>query len=171
MLEIREFFLEDKYALQEYKNEFLENNEVIHGASSLNQSDCEIWIKNLELFKNKDTTPNNFVTATTFGLFDDKKLLGIINIRHSLNDYLYNFGGHIGYSVRKTERKKGYAIKMLEYCINFANNNLKLEKVLLTCDSKNIASKKTIIKCGGILENKVVENDRITERYWIYNNL
>ena len=97
---------------------------------------------------------------------EDNKLVGMINIRHTLNEYLYNYGGHIGYSVRKIERRKGYAKEMLkialEECIK-----LGIEKVLITCDVDNIASAKTIKSCGGILENEVPNDGRLNQRYWI----
>ena len=90
----------------------------------------------------------------------------MIDIRHRLNDYLFNFGGHIGYSVRKSERKKGYATEMLALAL-VECMNLNINKILITCDKENTASVKTIIKNGGILENEIPEENRITQRYWI----
>lgn len=97
---------------------------------------------------------------------EDNKLLGMINIRHTLNDYLYNYGGHIGYNVRKIERKKGYAKEMLKIALEECRR-LEMKKVLITCDADNIASMKTIKFCGGILENEVPNRERLTQRYWI----
>ena len=82
-------------------------------------------------------------------------------------DYLLNYGGHIGYSVRKSERNKGYANSMLKYACSFLFS-LALDKVLVTCDHENIASKKSIESCGGVLENIVKEDNSYTLRYWIY---
>ena len=82
-------------------------------------------------------------------------------------DYLLNYGGHIGYSVRKSERNKGYAKSMLKYASSFLFS-LGLDKILVTCDHENIASKKTIESCGGVLENIVKEDNSYTLRYWIY---
>ena len=73
-------------------------------------------------------------------------------------DYLLNYGGHIGYSVRKSERNKGYANSMLKYACSFLFS-LALDKVLVTCDHENIASKKSIESCGGVLENIVKEDN------------
>ena len=97
----------------------------------------------------------------------NNKIVGIINARHELNDYLLNFGGHIGYSVRKSERRKGYAKAMLSYTVDFLFS-LGLNKVLITCDKNNIPSKRTIESCGGILENEIIHQNRTTLRYWIY---
>ena len=153
--------------IEDYKNEFILNNETIHGATKLTELSTNEWVKFVENTKYKETVTPGFVTAHTFFALDNDKIVGIINARHELNDYLLNFGGHIGYSVRKSERRKGYGKKMLNYISEFLFS-LGLEKILITCDKMNIASKRTIESCGGILENEVIEESRITLRYWIY---
>lgn len=90
----------------------------------------------------------------------------MIDIRHFLNDYLEQFGGHIGYSVRKSERKKGYAKMMLALALGECKE-LNIDRVLLTCSKDNIPSMKTILSQNGVLENEVLKGDRITCRYWI----
>ncbi|MGB3368973.1 MAG: GNAT family N-acetyltransferase, partial [Acidaminobacteraceae bacterium] len=97
---------------------------------------------------------------------EDNKLVGIISIRHILNDFLYIHGGNIGYSVRKSERKKGYATEMLSIALGECLN-MEMDRALLTCDKENIGSMKTIINNGGKLENELLEGDRVTQRYWI----
>ena len=153
--------------IEDYKNEFILNNETIHGAAKLTELSTNEWVKFVENTKYKETVTPGFVTAHTFFALDNDKIVGIINARHELNDYLLNFGGHIGYSVRKSERRKGYGKKMLNYISEFLFS-LGLEKILITCDKMNIASKRTIESCGGILENEVATEDRTTLRYWIY---
>ena len=151
----------------DYKEEFLLNSEIIQGAANMTSLSIPEWVQFTENTKNKESVTPGFVTAHTFFALDNNKIVGIINARHELNDYLLNFGGHIGYSVRKSERRKGYAKAMLSYTVDFLFS-LGLEKVLITCDKKNIASKRTIESCGGILENEVATEDRTTLRYWIY---
>ena len=153
--------------IEDYKNEFTSNNETIHGAANMTNLSIEEWVQFTENTKYKESVIPGFVTAHTFFASDNNKIVGIINARHELNDYLLNFGGHIGYSVRKSERRKGYAKAMLSYTVDFLFS-LGLEKVLITCDKMNIASKRTIESCGGILENEVATEDRTTLRYWIY---
>ncbi|MPM89903.1 hypothetical protein SDC9_137018 [bioreactor metagenome] len=97
---------------------------------------------------------------------DNKRILGAINIRHYLNDYLLNYGGHIGYGIRPSERKKGYASLMLSLALSVAKE-LGINKALITCDKDNLGSARTIMKNGGVLENEVAEGERITQRYWI----
>lgn len=68
--------------------------------------------------KHTEVTANVFLAIT----LEDNRLIGIINIRHTLNDYLYNYGGHIGYSVKRDERKKGYATQMLKNALDICKN-------------------------------------------------
>ena len=109
------------------------------------------------------------VPDSTYFCLDEERdvVVGAINIRHELNDYLLKYGGHIGDGIRPSERRKGYATKMialgLEEC-----KKLGIHKVLITCDKTNTGSAKSIIKNGGILENEVVNPDgNIQQRYWI----
>lgn len=127
----------------------------------------EEWLLTLEANSSEDTVKAGMVPSTTMLVYDDERLIGMIDMRHRLNDYLFNFGGHIGYSVRKSERKKGYASEMLKLAlIEYKKHNV--HKCLITCNENNIASAKTIIKNGGILENQIVDNDNtIINRYWI----
>ena len=154
--------------IEDYKNEFILNNETIHGAAKLTELSTNEWVKFVENTKYKETVTPGFVTAHTFfAVNDTDKIVGVINARDELNDYLLNFGGHVGYSVRKSERRKGYAKKMLNYVSEFLFS-LGPNKILVTCDKNNIASKCTIESCGGILENEVIDQNRTTLRYWIY---
>ena len=153
--------------IEDYKNEFILNNETIHGAANLTDLSINEWVKFVENTKYKESVTPGFVTAHTFFALDNNKIVGVINGRHELNDYLLNFGGHIGYSVRKSERRKGYGKKMLIYTSEFLFS-LGLDKVLITCDKNNTASRRTIESCGGILENELIEETRTTLRYWIY---
>ena len=115
-----------------------------------------------------ETLLDGFVPATLYMAVskEDNHLIGMIHIRHYLNNHLLNFGGHIGYSIRKSERKKGYASEMLGLALEKCKE-LKLEKVLITCNKDNIASAKTMIKNGAQLENDIQKGNDIIQRYWI----
>lgn len=93
-------------------------------------------------------------------------MVGAVNIRHDLNDYLLKYGGHIGDGIRPSERRKGYATEMIRLALEECRK-LGLTRVLMTCDKNNIGSAKSIIRNGGILENEVWENDSVKQRYWI----
>jgi predicted acetyltransferase len=160
--------MEYKQQILEYKNEFMENGDSLAGTSYLEQYDvCEEWMKFVS-DNEKESTKHTEVTASVFLAIreEDNKLVGMINIRHSLNEYLYNYGGHIGYSVRRNERRKGYAREMLKIVLEECRK-LEMKKVLLTCDADNIASAKIIKSCGGILENEVPNDEELIQRYWI----
>ncbi|MPN64964.1 hypothetical protein SDC9_212743 [bioreactor metagenome] len=92
----------------------------------------------------------------------------MIQFRHELNDFLRNYGGHIGYSVHPDERKKGYAKRMLGECLDLCKA-FGLTSVLITCLVGNEASRRTILSCGGIYEGTVycARDDVQLQRYWI----
>lgn len=122
----------------------------------------------------RDMTTNKayergFVPSTLYFLVgEDERIYGALNFRHKLNEFLLNYGGHIGYGIRPSERQKGYATKILSLSLSLPIiKKLDIKKVLITCDKTNIASAKTIINNGGVLENEVMEDGQITQRYWI----
>ena len=94
------------------------------------------------------------------------KILGAVNIRHELNSELLKSGGHIGYGIRPFERRKGYAVRMLALALPIAEQ-LGITRALVTCDKANIASAKTILHNGGVLENELALDGKIVQRYWI----
>lgn len=99
---------------------------------------------------------------------ESKRVIGLINIRYGLNAYLFEEGGHVGYSVRPSEQGKGYGKELLEYAKALCAF-IGLEKILVICEKDNIASAKIIVSCGGEIEDEVKskENGKILQRYWI----
>lgn len=140
--------------------------EIIPYSARLLEDSYIVWLENIYKFENKESCPADLVPAHTYFLIADERILGAINIRQCLNEYLYNFGGHIGYGIRPSERRKGYATLMLSLALPIANG-LGIPNVLITCDRCNKASAKTIINNGGVLENEVAQNGKIIQRYWI----
>jgi len=105
--------------------------------------------------------PATFLIAVLGG-----EIVGRISIRHELNDFLYNFGGHIGYMVRPLHRRKGYATEMLRKALQLTRE-LGLSRALITCNDDNLGSIAVIESQGGLLENVVDENGRALRRYWV----
>jgi predicted acetyltransferase len=160
-----------EYGLQvmEYKDEFETNGDSMDGTAGLrNFKSFEEWVDAIIDNSKEDTVRDGLVPASTYLAVrvSDNRIIGMIDIRHRLNDHLFQFGGHIGYSVRRYERRKGYASEMLRLGLEKCKER-DINKVLLTCDKENIASAKTIISNNGILENEVLDGEEITQRYWI----
>jgi len=112
--------------------------------------------------------PEGWVPGTTRFLVHEGRVLGVFNLRHRLTDFLHRFGGHVGYSVRPSERRQGYGIVLLEAAKSLAQD-MKIERLLVTCDPKNVASVGVIKKCGGVLEDQFYYEPVGHEvcRYWI----
>ena len=106
--------------------------------------------------------------ATALWLVDNGEFIGSLSLRHRLNENLLKMGGHIGYSIRPSARKRGYGTKILELALPIAKS-LGIDKVLVTCDDDNTGSAKIIEKNGGVLENKVEHEGKLKRRYWIEN--
>lgn len=156
--------------VMEFKQEFFDANSKLHGSSGLEKFDnYKDWLNKVISYQNKEIIPNkDHVQATTFLAVrkNDKKLVGMVNIRHYLNDGLLLTGGHIGDSVRPSERRKGYATQIIRLALNECKK-LGINKVLITCDKDNIGSAKSIQKNGGVLENEINDNGNLLQRYWI----
>lgn len=157
--------------IAEYRMEFLDAGDSMDGCGSLRQiEDPKIFLKKCKDYENPETLPSGKVLASQFLLVrkNDMRLVGMIQVRHYFNEYLSIYGGHIGYSVRPSERRKGYAKKMLASVIPYCRE-IGLDKILVTCIDGNIASEKTIIACGGVYESVVYEpNEKVyLKRFWI----
>ena len=113
--------------------------------------------------------PDGYVPASCFWLIDARQtLIGVTHLRHSLNARLAYEGGHIGYSIRPTQRNRGYGKLILKLVLERARA-MGITQVLLTCDKENRASARVIQSNGGRLDSEVARQDRngMTQRYWI----
>ena len=138
---------------------------------NLKEYTYEKWLKKLEKYKNRDIALSlGKVPGETYFLVreNDNKIIGMINIRLELNEFLKSFGGHIGYSIRPTERRKGYN-KINLYLGLIRCQELKINKVMITCSVSNLGSDKTIQALGGILERTEIDpsDNTLTNVYWI----
>ncbi|MDQ3157021.1 MAG: GNAT family N-acetyltransferase [Actinomycetota bacterium] len=112
--------------------------------------------------------PESWVRNTRLVADVDGVLVGRTSVRHELNDFLLQYGGHIGYAVVPDQRRRGYATEILRQSIAVAHT-IGVERVLVTCDEANIGSVKAIEACGGRLENVVPlpPHNVPRRRYWI----
>ena len=152
-----------------YKEESLAESPIINGSAGLDRfSSIEIWFEELKKRSCEDTVPKGLVPSSTYlGVREkDNYIVGMIDIRHYLNEYLTQVGGNIGYGVRKTERNKGYAKQMLKLALEKCKE-LKIKKVLITCDEDNIASEKVILSANAKLEDIRNIDGENKKRFWI----
>ena len=149
-----------------------ENEDQFAGCMSLDTcKSAEEWIKICELRKSEETcgetgtaVPSHMYLAVRKS---DNRIVGVIDLRHHINHpILGTWGGHCGYSVRPTERGKGYAKEMLRLNIQNAKA-LGIPKLLITCDVSNAASEKTILANGGVYEKTIEVDGSRMKRYWI----
>jgi predicted acetyltransferase len=115
-----------------------------------------------------NTTKEGCVPATMLFVLDMKrnKIIGVVDIRHYLNERSLHHGGHIGNIVRPSERRKGIGTQQIKLAL-VKSKELGIDRVLITCDQYNIGSAKTILRNGGILENEVEFECKVYQRYWI----
>ncbi|WMM23285.1 GNAT family N-acetyltransferase [Tissierella sp. MB52-C2] len=155
--------------IMNYKKEFIENNDSMDGTRGLSNIETfSEWYIGVCNDRKEETVRKGLVPSTTYLVIstDDGRLVGMVDIRHRLDDQILKVGGHIGGSVRKSERQRGYGTEMLSLALEECKR-LKIKEVLITCNKDNIASAKTIINNGGKLENELQEGDTIFQRYWI----
>jgi predicted acetyltransferase len=159
------------------KNEFLEmvadfeaaNEDCFADTARAISSDFDAYLHKLRQHENGLGLKPGYVPQTTYWFVnDDRQVLGVLRIRHWLTPRLERFGGHIGFEVRPSERRKGHATLMLAFGVERARE-LGLQRVLLTCAADNLASARVIEKNGGIFEDQIQQPDRDTpiRRYWI----
>ena len=165
----KEYYSQLKEMIDEWKldQEINKTNRSPWAIFKNDYHDFDNYLAKLELKEPKDGK----VPDSVFFLLDKERniLLGAVNIRHYLNDYLLKYAGHIGDGIRPSERNKGYATEMIRLAL-IECKKLGINKVLMVCDKENVASAKTIIKNGGILENEFINDDgKIEQRYWINN--
>ena len=157
--------------IAEYRQEFLDAGDSMDGTGPLRRfEDPEEYIKICKDYEDPDRVPSHLVLATQFFFIRkcDNKLVGMLQVRHCFNDYLEKYAGHIGYSVRPSERRKGYAKEMLQMALPYCRE-IGLDKVLITCIDGNIGSEKTILANGGVYESTVHEpnDNEDLKRFWI----
>lgn len=165
-----------KYSEQiaKYKQEFFDAGSSLDGLGSLRSCQVDDWLKECENYRKGINLKEGYVPATQFLCIrkSDDKLVGMLQIRHTLNDSLLNFGGHIGDSVAVSERGKGYGKLIIKLGLDKCRK-MGITRVLVTCKDTNVASRKCILANGGKFEDKRQITDpankdygKFLERYW-----
>lgn len=153
-----------------YRKAMMDAGSSMDGTGSLYRHTPVEWLANCRALSSEETCPEGWVPATQFICLreSDHRIVGMIDLRHRFNDFLREYGGNVGYSVRPDERRKGYACWMLAHALKEARK-LGHERVLVTCDRDNEGSRRTIEKNGGVFEREAYlpEEGLTLLRYWI----
>lgn len=160
--------LEKKYEplLVDMMEEWYQTGEKIipYAIRKADYRDFDTYLDSIEV---KEDTEDTVKDSTFFALDTERnQFVGAVNIRHRLNEKLLLDGGHIGDGVRPSMRRKGYATEMIKLALQECKK-LGLTKVLMVCDKDNIGSAKSIQNNGGVLENEILEDGDVIQRYWI----
>ncbi len=160
----------EKYREQvmEYKRKMLDADSSMDGCGLLRKQDFDAWIKDCKNFRIGKSLPERYVCSTQYICVrkSDNKLVGMLQIRHTLTPFLLSHGGHIGDSVVPDERMKGYATEMLGLGL-VKSKQLGINKVLLACKSENVGSEKQIRNNGGVFENEVEVDGQKFKRFFL----
>lgn len=137
----------------EFRQEFFDNGEsVINGSELFDQTDdYGEWCRSVEANTKEETVnPDWVITDTYFAVDENDRIVGIIDLRHTLNDFLKDLG-NCGYSVRPSERRKGIATEMLRQLADAARK-AGMSELHLSVEKNNEPSVKTILRNGGVYE-------------------
>lgn len=160
--------LEMKEEALKYRQEHFDNNEtIINGSELLDKTESyEVWLQSVTDNASPATVNPNWVVTDTFFAVDEKgEIVGIIDLRHALNEFLKDFG-NCGYSVRPSKRCRGYATEMLRQVLEVAKK-AGLKEVHLSVERSNAASVKTITKNGGVYERSFEFEGEMADVYSI----
>ena len=162
--------IEYKQQLIDYREQFVNEEDGIHGSSGLAFAESiEQWLVEMDNARDFATVREDWVPAEQYiAVNEENEIVGMLNFRKSLNEYLLQSAGNIGYSVAPSERRKGYATKMLQLALQEAPK-FGLTRVLITCTDDNVGSIGVIENNGGVLEDIRIDphDNELTRRYWI----
>jgi len=159
--------LKDKEIIKKYiKEHYSCNIQKLNGSTKLLAMNFEEWVKMIN--DNANIGDDEWGKSLTYLVFNDEdELVGLLNIRYDLTNEKAMEFGHIGYGVRPSQRRKGYATKMLQFALNECKK-YGLEKVIVACYKENKGSANVILKNNGKL---IKENNVLIEinDYWEIN--
>ena len=167
---------EEKF-LDQYKEAYLLSVKKVHEGlikkhdMMFNNPDEYDIIQKFKDSRDQSKLPSHYVPSYDYFAVDEDKFIGVIHIRIRLTENLLRYGGHIGYAINPKYWNMGYGKQLLKLGLEQYKNIIEEDNILITCDDDNIGSYRIIESNGGILENKVENEDCgekfLTRRYWI----
>lgn len=155
----------DYELLKEYVIEHYSNHEKSITASlGMTNMNYKEWFDKIN--RNSHMADDEWGRYYLYLVFDNEKLVGLLNIRFDLPDNLRELYGDIGYGVRPSERRKGYATQMLKYALDVCREK-NMSEVILGCYKDNYGSNKTILKNGGVLYKTSEEQQKLSDSWSI----
>lgn len=148
-------------AMQEFGDEVPPGSGLLEPLADLSEQGCAqyaAWLR-----RGEHTPPRpDWVTCSYSWVVAEDEVVGFVSLRHELNDWLLDQGGHIGYAIRPSRRRRGYASAALGMALDQARSR-GLTRVLVVCEEDNIASRRTIEGRGGAYQ----DSRSGKRRYWI----
>ena len=157
---------QSREAVLSFYGEFEKNGETCIGFCGY--KDFDKWLIGMNNRRTGKNLPDGYVKENFYLCYENGEMIGVFSLKFELTDYLFNYGGHIGYAVRRSRRNRGLATEMLKQGLKIAKQ-LKIDPVLCVCDNDNYPSEKVIIKNGGVFENEIFDSEEnvTVKRYWI----
>lgn len=168
-LEIRTLRVEDESTLRQAQADLArENFPFAFGLDADPDEDFASYVDDLEARRDGRDVPEGWVPGTFLVAVDEGEIVGRVSVRHELNDFLASFGGHVGYAVTSTRRRRGIATALLAAGLEVLRE-LGVTRALLTCDHDSVGSATIIERSGGVFEGLIDgDADGIAKRrYWI----
>lgn len=152
-----------------FAKEFAERGETAYGSNRIEQmTSYADWLRRCRQNEREETAQSGRVPNEQFFAVraSDGKIVGAVAVRKRLTEQLIRLIGHVGYSVPFSQRRKGYATQILTQVVHYLHE-CGIDEVLVMCDETNIASRKTIERCGGRFLNAVDDKGTNVLRYAI----
>ena len=162
---------EDAAEYISYRQAFLDAGSSMDGTGPMRRTpDPMEWLAIQAQYADPAPVPEGKEQSTQFVCerVSDGRIVGMLQVRLALNDFLLHYGGHIGYSVRPDERQQGIATWMLHNVLTYCRE-IGLKRVMVACEPWNVGSRKTILRNSGVYEKTVHEDGENIdlEHYWI----
>jgi len=169
LLQLRSLTLADERSFMEAVEEFsLENTQFEFALGYGDSASFSDYAARVEGWPRGENLPPCFVPGAFYVGVVGGEVVGRLSLRYQFNEFLSKIGGHIGFGVRPSRRRRGYAAEMLRQALPMCAS-VGIERALVTCDADNIGSRKAIESCGGIFEGMSCESGLKVQvrRYWI----